>query len=191
MDSREDEQQRGITMKSSAISLQYVRGRSVLGQVMKCSAVSLVCPTGQNVYLINLIDSPGHVDFSSEVCLSLHPHSSHPSLPHTFIPGFNSRPSMRWSTGCSRCRGGGVSTGMSMLSTPLLIDHMTSHDPSITSSQTHVVLQQAWMEGIKPCLVVNKVDRLITELKFSPTEAYYHLQQILEQVGCVREWKII
>lgn len=48
--------------------------------------------------------------------------------------------------------------------------------------QTQVVLQQAWTEGIKPCLVVNKVDRLITELKYSPTEAYYHLQQILEQV---------
>ena len=48
--------------------------------------------------------------------------------------------------------------------------------------QTQAVLQQAWVEGIKPCLVLNKVDRLITELKYSPTEAYYHLQQILEQV---------
>ncbi|KAG5270365.1 hypothetical protein AALO_G00191820 [Alosa alosa] len=47
MDSREDEQIRGITMKSSAISLQYA--------------------SGDNEYLINLIDSPGHVDFSSEV----------------------------------------------------------------------------------------------------------------------------
>ena len=49
--------------------------------------------------------------------------------------------------------------------------------------QTQAVLQQAWTEGIKPCLVLNKVDRLITELKYSPTEAYYHLQQILEQVS--------
>ena len=45
--------------------------------------------------------------------------------------------------------------------------------------QTQVVLQQAWVEGIKPCLVLNKVDRLIAELKYSPTKAYYHLQQIL------------
>ena len=43
MDSRPDEQERGITMKSSAISLHF------------------------NDYLINLIDSPGHVDFSGEV----------------------------------------------------------------------------------------------------------------------------
>ena len=48
--------------------------------------------------------------------------------------------------------------------------------------QTQAVLQQAWVEGIKPCLVLNKIDRLVTELKYSPTEAYYHLQQILEQV---------
>lgn len=48
--------------------------------------------------------------------------------------------------------------------------------------QTHTVLQQAWLEGIKPCLVINKIDRLITELQYTPTEAYYRLQHVLEQV---------
>uniref|UniRef100_A0AC35U464 Tr-type G domain-containing protein n=1 Tax=Rhabditophanes sp. KR3021 TaxID=114890 RepID=A0AC35U464_9BILA len=43
MDSRSDEQTRGITMKSSGISLYY------------------------NPVFVNLIDSPGHVDFGSEV----------------------------------------------------------------------------------------------------------------------------
>lgn len=45
-----------------------------------------------------------------------------------------------------------------------------------------MVLKQAWTEGIKLCLVINKVDRLVTELQLTPTEAYYHLQQVLEQV---------
>ena len=45
-----------------------------------------------------------------------------------------------------------------------------------------MVLRQAWLENIRPCLVLNKIDRLITELKYSPAEAHFHLQQILEKV---------
>lgn len=50
-----------------------------------------------------------------------------------------------------------------------------------------MVLRQAWLENIRPCLVLNKIDRLITELKYSPTEAHFHLQQTLEKVGDFRD----
>ncbi len=56
LDSREDEQLRGITMKSSAISLVYTT-----------SILAGETTTSPQDYLINLIDSPGHIDFSSEV----------------------------------------------------------------------------------------------------------------------------
>uniref|UniRef100_A0A667X3G6 Elongation factor-like 1 n=1 Tax=Myripristis murdjan TaxID=586833 RepID=A0A667X3G6_9TELE len=95
---------------------------------------------GEKEYLLNLIDSPGHVDFSSEV-----------------------------STAVRLCDGAIV-----------VIDAVEGVCP-----QTQVVLRQAWLENIRPVLVVNKMDRLITELKLTSQEAYIHLQKILEQVNAV------
>ncbi|PVD19820.1 hypothetical protein C0Q70_20311 [Pomacea canaliculata] len=118
MDSREDEQTRGITMKSSAISLFYEQD--------------------QVQFLVNLIDSPGHVDFSSEV-----------------------------STAVRLCDGA-----------ILIVDVVEGVSP-----QTHAVLRQVWLENIRPILVLNKMDRLITEMKMTPLEAFYHLQQILVEVN--------
>ncbi|KAI0989855.1 hypothetical protein GJ496_007504 [Pomphorhynchus laevis] len=51
MDSREDEQIRGITMKSSAISLKH----------------HIFDGDMQGDYVVNFVDSPGHVDFATEV----------------------------------------------------------------------------------------------------------------------------
>ena len=38
---------------------------------------------------------------------------------------------------------------------------------------------------MRPILVINKFDRLITELKLAPIEAYHHLSQLIEQVNAV------
>lgn len=72
LDSREDEQTRGITMESSAISLYFKtlrRKDSVKDSDAKESNESDTHSTDSEIreHLINLIDSPGHIDFSSEV----------------------------------------------------------------------------------------------------------------------------
>lgn len=117
-------------MESSAISLYF--------SMLRRSA-----PEGtpdKREYLINLIDSPGHIDFSSEV-----------------------------STASRLCDGALV-----------LVDAVEG-----VCSQTVTVLRHTWVERLKPILVINKIDRLVTELKLTPLEAYSHLSKILEQVNAV------
>lgn len=125
LDSTAEEQLRGITMKSSAISLVF----------QSDAEGDAGAP-----HLINLVDSPGHVDFSFDV-----------------------------STAVRLCDGALV-----------LIDAVEG-----VCAQTHAVLRQAWQEGIRTCLVINKLDRLIFELQYSPQEAYQRVHRILEQTNAV------
>ncbi|XP_050350136.1 elongation factor-like GTPase 1 isoform X2 [Nymphalis io] len=120
MDSRPDEQERGITMKSSSIALYHALDKEE--------------------YLVNLIDSPGHIDFSSEV-----------------------------STAVRLCDGAIV-----------VVDVVEGVCP-----QTRLALKQAYSENIQAVLVLNKIDRLIVEMKMSALDAYVHITQVLEQVNAV------
>ena len=61
MDYLEDEQRRGITMKSAGISLSYTPAAAA-----SSSSESLGRNSSSSM-LVTLIDSPGHVDFCSEV----------------------------------------------------------------------------------------------------------------------------
>ncbi|XP_027359947.1 elongation factor-like GTPase 1 [Abrus precatorius] len=121
MDYLDEEQRRAITMKSSSIVLRY------------------------NHHSVNLIDSPGHIDFCSEVSTA------------------------------ARLSDGAL----------LLVDAVEG-----VHIQTHAVLRQCWIERLTPCLVLNKIDRLITELKLTPSEAYARLLRIVHEVnGIVSAYK--
>lgn len=140
-------------MESSAISLYFGMTRrndslttkdetSVNGSAAEGGGV-LLDNSGdprREEYLINLIDSPGHIDFSSEVSTA------------------------------SRLSDAAV----------ILVDAVEG-----VCSQTVTVLRQVWIEKLKPLLVINKIDRLVTELKMSPAEAYSHLGRVLEGVNAV------
>ncbi|GBG91742.1 hypothetical protein CBR_g53556 [Chara braunii] len=138
LDYRDEEQLRCITMKSSSISLLFKPKKSAAAAAGGLSRSGGASRPDLPAYLVNLIDSPGHVDFCSEVSTA------------------------------ARLSDGAL----------VLVDVCEG-----VLVQTHAVLRQAWEERVKPCLVINKVDRLITELKMTPMEAYERMKSIIVEVN--------
>jgi len=118
MDFHEDEKERGITIDSAN--------------------VNMVHNVENSDYLINLIDTPGHVDFSGEV------------------------------TRAMRATDGAV----------VVVCAAEGMMP-----QTETVLKQALRERVKPVLFINKVDRLIKELKLTGEQMQERFIKIINNVN--------
>ncbi|MBW3017889.1 elongation factor EF-2 [Candidatus Woesearchaeota archaeon] len=117
-DFRADEQARGITIDAANVSMVHqVEGKE---------------------FLINLIDTPGHVDFGGDV------------------------------TRAMRAVDGTI----------VLVDAVEGMMP-----QTETVLRQALKEKDKPILFINKVDRLIKELKLAPEKMQERFVNIIMKVN--------
>jgi len=113
------EQERGVSIKAMPVSLvcQDVRGKS---------------------YLMNMFDTPGHVNFSDEVTAA-----------------------MRLADGVC-----------------VFIDAAEG-----VMLNTERVIKQAVQEQLAITVCINKIDRLILELKLPPQDAYYKLRHIVEEVN--------
>lgn len=48
---------------------------------------------------------------------------------------------------------------------------------------TEKLIKQALLARVPICLVINKVDRLVLELKLPPADAYYKLVHTIEEVN--------
>ncbi len=112
------EKQRGITVKSANISLYH--------------------EYDGKPYVINLIDTPGHVDFSGKVTRSL------------------------------RVLDGAI----------VVVDAVEG-----VMTQTETVIRQALEERVRPLLFINKVDRLIKELKLPPEKIMDRFIEIIRDVN--------
>ncbi|MCE4623890.1 MAG: elongation factor EF-2 [Caldisphaeraceae archaeon] len=121
-----------------AMLLDYLNVEKERGVTVKAANVSLYHEVNGKPYVINLIDTPGHVDFSGMVTRSL------------------------------RVLDGGI----------IVVDAAEG-----VMTQTETVLRQALGERVKPILFINKVDRLIKELKYGPQQIQERFVEIIRDIN--------
>lgn len=113
------------------------------GLSVKAAPMSLVLQgTKGKSHLLNVIDTPGHVNFVDEVAASLR-----------LVDGI--------------C---------------LVVDVVEG-----VQVNTEQIIKHAVLEDIPITLIVNKMDRLILELKLPPADAYHKLRHVVEHVNTVIE----
>ena len=135
--------------------LDFHADEAARGITIDSASVSMIHKFEGDEYLINLIDTPGHVDFGGDVTRA-----------------------MRAVDGCI-----------------VLVDAVEGVMP-----QTETVLRQALKELVKPVLFINKVDRLIKEVKLTPQEMekkfifiINHVNSLIESIapqGYKEKWKV-
>jgi len=118
--------------------LDYDEQEQARGITINAAAASMVHEVEGVEYLINLIDTPGHVDFGGDVTRAL------------------------------RALDGAI----------LVVDSVEGVMP-----QTETVLRQAMREKVKPVLFINKVDRLINELKLDADQMQKRFAKIITDVN--------
>jgi len=125
-----------------ARALDFLPEEQRRGITMKTANISLILQHKETDYLVNLIDSPGHVDFSGKVARAL------------------------------RIADGAI----------VIIDAVEQ-----IMAQTETVIRQCIREGVKPILFINKVDRLISELKLNPKQIVERLEIIYNNFNALVE----
>ena len=61
----------------------------------------------------------------------------------------------------------------------------SAHSSIQVMCNTEAIIRHCLQEGVKMTLVVNKIDRLILELRIKPADAFYKIKHTIEEVNTI------